>query len=118
MAADALERELVRLNAELQHEYATLLAAQIRAVEILQESQMKAAEALRQSQQKALEILRKRQLEAVANLSEDQKKVLIAAFESAAETLREMQAIAAQREAAAILLEATRHMTQGSHKIS
>jgi hypothetical protein len=58
----------------------------------------------------------------VEHLPEDQKKTLVAAFDTAANTLREMQGIAAelllkaQREAAAILLEATMHVLDGRGK--
>lgn len=110
---------LLQLNVELQRETALLLSSQVKATKILKVAQENAARLLRTSQAKAVKEVRARQRNMEAGSTGAHREALTAAYKDAAATLRETQLTAAsllmiaQREAAAVLMDATMRALDG-----
>jgi len=111
--------ELLRLSADAHEETELLLSAQLKAAQVLREAQVKAAEVLKRSQKHAADVLRGSDLVDAPSLPQEYRAELVEAYGVAAAALKEMQnhaadtLLTAQREAAAILLEATMKVLDG-----
>jgi len=115
--------ELLRLSAVVHEETEFLLASQLKAARVLRESQDRAAGVLKRSQKHAADVLRGSNLLDVESIPSEHRGELLVAYEAAAAALKEMQThatdtlMAAQREAAAILLEATMKVLDGRSRV-